>query len=172
MNQSHIYSPVYLGLGSNLNDPHSQSLKAISLIDESNQIQIEKISSFYQTKPLCLDEDPDQTPWYINSCIEISTSYKVEELFSFLQKIEEEMGRVKNKKWESRIIDIDILFFKNQIIKNDHLTIPHPEITNRSFVLIPLNEIAPDFIHPQFDKRISQIIKDKKFSKDEISKML
>lgn len=164
---------AYLGLGSNLNQPILQCQNAIDLIAKDPEIKILQQSSFYQTLPLAKDDKPidENTPWYINLCLEIETNYTVEELLNYLQEIENQMGRVRQKKWESRIIDLDILFLNQEIISEKNLIIPHPEVHKRSFTLIPLSEISPHLIHPQFDKSILELIDNLVINEGEIIKV-
>ena len=143
----------YLGLGSNMGDLKANLETAIEKINSITNSGVIKVSSFYSTKAWGYAEQAD----FLNAVIEVKTDYSPEEFLSFTQNIEKEMGRVKNFKYGPRVIDIDILFYGDKIINVPHLTIPHPEIENREFVLCPLNEIAPDFVHPVLKKSIKNI---------------
>jgi len=90
--------------------------------------------------------------------IRINTEYSLVDLFSFLKRIEKDLGREKTIKWGPREIDLDILFYNDLIYSDENLTIPHKGITDRDFVLIPLNEIDPDLVHPVTGKKISELI--------------
>jgi len=103
-------------------------------------------SSLYKTEPV---GGKDQ-PWFVNCVVEVRTVLKPRLLLSELKKIESDMGRQPAEKWGPRVIDLDILFYGQEIIREDDLTIPHPELHKRRFVLEPLNEIAPYIIHPVF----------------------
>lgn len=127
-----------------MNNPILQLNLAIEKIQQKPHIELLKKSSFYRTEPFGYKDQPD----FINAVIEIQTKLSSIELLNFLQKIENQMGRVRNIKWGERLIDLDILLYAEEIIHLPHLQIPHPGITERLFVLIPLQEIAPDLVLP------------------------
>lgn len=144
---------VYLLLGSNLHDPKKQIALAEKKI--SRQIgKIERKSSLYQTAAWGLHDQPD----FINRILICKTTLAPHEALSILLSIEKEMGRKRGQKNEPRIIDIDILLYGTTIINTDDLQIPHPRIPVRRFVLIPLNELSPDFRHPVLRKKISELL--------------
>ena len=147
-------STAYIGIGSNLGDSPSHCEAALSALDELPEIAIARKSSFYKTEPLGLKNQN----WFINAVIEIETSLTPEYLLDALLKIEQTIGRVRRKKWGPRVIDLDLLFYENIILKKPGLEVPHPEIANRSCVLIPMAEIQPDFFHPVFNRTIAQLI--------------
>ncbi|MGE4348768.1 MAG: 2-amino-4-hydroxy-6-hydroxymethyldihydropteridine diphosphokinase [Candidatus Berkiella sp.] len=132
---------VYIGLGSNLEDPVHQVKSAIDEISQIKEITLQCQSSLYQTKPL----GPKQ-PDFVNAVISVSTSLKPITLLDLLLDIEARRGRKREIKWGPRILDCDILLYGNQSIQMPTLTVPHPEMRKRSFVLIPFFEIAPNFI--------------------------
>ena len=137
---------AFLSIGSNLGDRSKNLLAAMDFIEKNEQIHIQAISNFYETEPLTLKAKA-QT-WYVNACLKIKTSLSPVQLLRFLQSIEVALGRIRSEKWEPRLIDLDILFFDDLIIKSNDLTLPHPELTKRRFVLEPLCDIAADCIHP------------------------
>jgi 2-amino-4-hydroxy-6-hydroxymethyldihydropteridine diphosphokinase len=143
----------YLGLGSNLGNREENIKNAISRLSSDPEIHITTRSSMIETKPY---GNIDQ-PYFINSVIEIDTDIPAENLFSKCITVENELGRKRNEKWGPRTIDIDILFYNDQIINSQKLTIPHPDLHNREFVLYSLNEICPDFIHPVINKKIKEL---------------
>ena len=129
---------VYLGLGSNLSDPLQQIHQAISKISAHSDLNILAYSSLYISQPM----GPQDQPEYFNAVLKINTLLKPIALLDKLQAIENITGRVrKDQRWEARIIDIDILLYNNEVIKNDRLTIPHYGLQEREFVVIPLTEI-------------------------------
>jgi 2-amino-4-hydroxy-6-hydroxymethyldihydropteridine diphosphokinase len=136
---------VFLGLGSNLNDREAYLENAISQLDADENIQVLMRSSILQTKAL---GDMAQ-PMYLNMVVEIETSLSPKELLNVCLEIEADNGRVRTEKWGPRTLDIDILFYGDEVVDTLGLRIPHPELIQRSFVLEPLAEIAPDFKHPK-----------------------
>lgn len=143
---------VCIALGSNLGRPIENIKKAYKLLD-SNKIKIVKASSFYQTEPYGVKEQSD----FINTVIIAETVLDLKDLFSLLKKIEKEMGREKAIRYGPRLIDIDIIFYNDLIYQDSTLTIPHPKMAERSFVLYPLAEIEPQMINPLLNKTISQL---------------
>jgi 2-amino-4-hydroxy-6-hydroxymethyldihydropteridine diphosphokinase len=147
---------IYLGLGSNIGDRAENIISALSFLQSSNFVKIKKISSFYETSPI----GPKQRKFY-NIAIRAITPLNPQGLLSLIKQIEKLIGRKKTLRWGPRVIDIDILFFKNIIITEKNLVIPHKEIQNRFFVLVSLNEIAGDFVCPLSNKKISVILNEK-----------
>lgn len=144
---------VFLGLGSNIGDRLNYISNAVFEIENNDKNSLITSSSLYETEPW----GEKQKNLFINIVIEISTSLFPDELLLFIKETENKLGRAVRSKWSEREIDIDILFFDDLVIKKKGLEIPHPEIPNRNFVLIPLNEIAPDFVHPVLKKKISDL---------------
>ena len=116
--------------------------------------EVLKESDIYETAAWGFLEQPS----FLNQVLLISTHFKAEELLEKLLMVELELGRKRIQKMGPRTIDIDILFYNNEIISSPNLTIPHPQIANRRFVLTPLNEIASDFVHPIFKKTVGQLL--------------
>ncbi len=133
---------IYLSLGSNVGNRSEQLNKAIELLNESGGVK--KISAVYETAAW---GNTNQPP-FLNLVLMMMTNDDSVNFMKKLLLIEEKMGRVRNQKWEARIIDIDILYFNSEIINDQELIVPHPHLQERKFVLEPLVEIAPDFIHP------------------------
>ena len=129
---------VFIGLGSNLQNPLYQVVKAIEEIKSHYDIRLLATSSLYKSRPVGPQDQSD----FINAVILIETKLKPENLLYDLQTIEKLHSRVRSKKWGPRTLDLDILMFENIIMKTKKLIIPHPEITNREFVLMPLLEIT------------------------------
>lgn len=129
---------AYLGLGSNI-EPRMEYLKnAAEKLNAHQKIRVKEKSSVYITKPYGYQEQDD----FLNAVVLIDTALKAEELLKSILQIEKDMGRTREKEWGPRKIDIDILFYNQLQYESDDLVIPHPEITKRAFVMIPLLEIA------------------------------
>ena len=150
-------SIVILALGSNLGDRFEHLQSALNALE--SVITIKKISSVYETPPFEMIAEQD----FLNLCLLGKTNLEPLELLEYCQELESKRGRSRsnlNKGYESRPLDIDILFYDDQVILEELLKIPHPEINNRNFVLKPLNEIAPNYIHPVSKKSICSMWKE------------
>jgi len=146
---------VYLILGSNLGDRIKNLQKATDHVSRDIG-EINDRSSIYETEPWGFNHESN----FINQILRINTSLKPEEVLGVIVRIEKLCGRrIKNKKYAAREIDIDILFYNNIVYKSDKLLIPHPDIQERMFVLVPMAELQPDFIHPVLQKPISYLKK-------------
>lgn len=146
-------TPIFILLGSNLGDRQGNLDRARHEISRSVG-EIITTSSVYKTAAWGNTHQPD----FYNQVIEIRSSHDPKKLILDTQMIEQKMGRTRKEKWGPRIIDIDILFHGDSVISNETLTIPHPEISNRRFTLLPLAEVAPDFIHPLLKKSVLQLL--------------
>jgi 2-amino-4-hydroxy-6-hydroxymethyldihydropteridine diphosphokinase len=139
-----------IALGSNLGDSRSILVSAINRLQMHPQIEILAVSNWYLTKPI----GPPQ-PDYVNGCVTIRTSLTPLELLRVLQAIEAEFGRVRQERWGARTLDLDLLLYETQIIDAPTLQLPHPRMVERAFVLVPLAEIAPDWIEPRSGQSIA-----------------
>lgn len=144
-----------LSLGTNLGDRYSNLTNAIQSLTLAGLIPY-SISSIYETEPWGYH---DSNP-YLNMTLRAQTQLDPNALLNTIKHIEQYYGRIPSQNYSSRTIDIDILFFNRQVIKTDQLTIPHPELSHRKFVLVPLNEIATDFIHPKFQMSIHHLLEE------------
>ncbi len=140
-------SLLYIGLGSNLNNPLAQLQTALQKIQQVAGFQLIKYSSFYQSPPMAGMKQPD----YINAVCLVKTELSPLQCLDILQAIEKQMGRVRGKKhWQARTLDLDILLYDLLKYSDERLTIPHYGMLERSFVIKPLLEIAPEAQHPDF----------------------
>lgn len=144
---------IYLIIGANLGDREQSLRKSLDLISDSCGTIVRK-SKIYETAPWGKEDQPR----FLNQAIEIYSDLSAETLMEILLSIEEEMGRRRIEKYGARLIDIDIIFFGNAIINQLNLSIPHPRMQNRKFVLVPLQEIAPAFIHPVLNKTVTELL--------------
>lgn len=142
---------AYLCLGSNLGAREKNLTWALSLL--SQEVNLKKVSSIYETAPVGYKEQP----LFLNLVCRITTNLNPGGLLRLAKTIESKMGRIPSFPNSPRPIDIDILFYDNQIIKTKDLTIPHPRLADRAFVLIPLAEIAPELVHPELGKSITEL---------------
>ena len=144
---------VYLLLGSNMGDSEQMLAVATNMI-EKNIGKLTKSSSIYRTAAWGKEEQPD----FLNQIIIVSSSLSSSTVLKEMFGIEKEMGRVRTTKNAARVIDIDMLFFNDEIIQTETLIVPHPQIQNRRFVLVPLAEISPDFQHPLLKKSSLELL--------------
>ncbi|MDG6896160.1 2-amino-4-hydroxy-6-hydroxymethyldihydropteridine diphosphokinase [Volucribacter amazonae] len=139
---------AYIALGSNLAQPIQQLNTALQAIAHLPDTRLEAVSSFYQSKPLGPQDQPD----YVNAVTCITTTLTPLALLDHLQQIEQQQGRVRLRRWGERTLDLDILLYGDLVLQTERLTIPHYDMQNREFVIIPLIEIAPDLILPNGKK--------------------
>ena len=144
---------VFIGIGSNLGDKEKNIKRAVNLLKD--KCKILKISSFYETEPVGYKEQD----WFLNCALKLETILKPKELLEFLQSIEKKLKRTRTIKNGPRTIDLDILFYDDKVIQQKNLIVPHPRLHKRLFVLEPLEEIAPDFVHPVLKKSIRKLFK-------------
>ena len=144
---------AYIGLGSNLEQPLEQVQTALSELDELPQTRLLQSSSLYRSDPMGPADQPD----YINAVAAVETSLTPDELLSELQNLEATHQRVRKERWGPRTLDLDLLLYGNVCINSEHLTVPHPGLSERNFVLMPLFEIAPDLILPD-NRTLSELV--------------
>ena len=146
---------AYLLIGGNMGDRLANLQNAqIAIQDQIGSIILS--SSIYETAAWGLEDQPR----FLNQALIIETNYTAQEVLKKLLSIEQSMGRIRQQPLGPRIIDLDIIFFNDQIIHTEDLTIPHPQMQKRNFVLTPLNEITPEFIHPELKQTINQLLID------------
>jgi 2-amino-4-hydroxy-6-hydroxymethyldihydropteridine diphosphokinase len=145
---------VFIGFGSNLGDRCKICLEAIDLLRAHPQITVERVSSFYKTEPVGMaDQD-----WFLNGVVRCNTTMTAESLLAVTAEIEQALGRVRHKRWGPRTLDLDLLLFDDIRHVSALLSIPHPRLHERRFVLVPLAELAPAWVHPVLAKTIQQLL--------------
>ncbi len=143
---------AYIGIGSNVGDRDANCRKAIQLLDEAGRVV--GISSFYRTEPVGYHEQED----FINAVAAIETDRTPDDLLRVCHAIEDRLGRKRGLRWGPRTADLDILLYGSQVVNQPGLSIPHPRMAMRKFVLIPLVEIAPDAVNPQLHRTAAQLL--------------
>ncbi len=144
---------VYVALGSNLGDREAYLWQALGLLSAEPAVKVRRVSSFYETKPVGNLEQPD----FLNAVVQLACSLSPLELLRTLQAIEIRLGRERLVPWGPRTIDMDLLLFGQETVEEPGLTVPHPRLLERDFVLVPLAEIAPDLILPD-GRRLPEIV--------------
>ncbi len=154
-----MYAPLintaYISTGSNMGEKHDNCRKALDALNRTDTVAVESISRFYLTEPM---EYEDQ-PWFVNAAAKVRTSLGPVDLLAMLKSFEIKYGRKDNGiRFGPRPLDFDIIFFNDLVIETEQLIVPHPRMHNREFVLRPINDLAPELIHPVFNKNIRQLL--------------
>ncbi len=144
---------AYIGLGANLDDRKSNIDRALEMLDQNESIKVERTSGIIETEALGYEDQPR----YLNAVAEVKTILNAKDLFGVMSGIETSLGRVRQAKWSSRTIDLDLLLFGDRIIESPELTVPHSQMHLRSFVLTGLSQIAGDVIHPVLKVSVAEL---------------
>jgi len=145
---------AYLGLGSNEGNRHQYLLDAIQILEQHDEVTVANQSTVHETAPVSHIEQGD----FLNQVVQVETALDPPSLLRVCLDTEASLGRVREERWGPRTIDIDILFYGDDIIELNGLTIPHPEVHKRSFMLTPLAEIAPEHVHPVLKSSIAAML--------------
>ncbi len=145
---------VYIGVGSNLGDKLENCLKAIEMVDNISGCRLIAQSDFFRTEPVGVEGHD----WYVNGVISIEADIPAHQLLNSLLAIEAGLGRERKKKWDPRTIDLDILLLGQDIIEENDLTVPHPFMHSRKFVLVPMVQLSPDLVHPTLGKTMTDLL--------------
>lgn len=144
---------VFIAIGSNLGDREENIIDAINLLI-ANGVDVKNISSIIETKPYGNVKQPD----FLNCVVDAYTALPPRMLLETLKAIEKQLGRTRTIHWGPRTIDLDIIFYDELVIDTPDLKIPHPDMQNRLFVLEPLNQLAPNFVHPVLNKTVRELL--------------
>ena len=147
---------AFIGIGSNLGVPAENCERAIRLLTAHTEIEVVAQSSLYESEPV---GKTDQN-WFVNAAVAMKTSLAPEALLDAILTIEKGFGRERREKWGPRIIDLDLLAYEDHVTSSNALTLPHPEMTKRRFVLLPLSEFAGDYLHPVENKTIQDLLQE------------
>jgi 2-amino-4-hydroxy-6-hydroxymethyldihydropteridine diphosphokinase len=150
---------AYIALGSNIGDRQANIRSAIERLGQTPGVSVKRVSSLLENPAVGMDDD---APPFLNAAAEIETTLGSHALLRRLLEIEREMGRQRRERWEPRVIDLDLLLFGNQIISSQELIVPHPLMHERRFVLEPLAELVPNFVHPTLQMTIAGLLEDAK----------
>jgi 2-amino-4-hydroxy-6-hydroxymethyldihydropteridine diphosphokinase len=145
---------AYIGFGSNLGAKLENCRDAIRRMEQIAGCHVASQSSFYRTEPVGVSGQD----WYLNGVLDLETDLSPRELLHALLDIETAMGRIRRKRWDSRIIDLDILLYEREVVDEDDLKVPHPLLHLRRFVLVPMVQLAPDLMHPVLKKPMRQLL--------------
>ena len=145
---------AYIGFGSNIDDRFNYITQALQLLLEADDVSLIQISSLYETEPVGYEAQD----WFLNGVVAIDTDRPVHQLLALLKKIEEAVGREHRARWGPREVDLDLLIYDQYRMNTLDLTVPHPEMHLRSFVLVPFAEIAPDILHPILQQNIQTLL--------------
>ena len=145
---------AFIGLGSNLGDREANIRQALQFLEQLPETTIVRGSSLYDTEPVGVSDQPN----FLNGVVQIETHLAPRQLLWNLMLIERRLGRVRTQPWGPRVIDVDLLLYGDEVVDEDDLQVPHPLMTQRSFVMVPLVEIEPLLVHPVTNQTMLSIL--------------
>ncbi|MBN1845226.1 MAG: 2-amino-4-hydroxy-6-hydroxymethyldihydropteridine diphosphokinase [Sedimentisphaerales bacterium] len=149
------YKTAYIGIGSNLGDRARTIAQALALLNYTDMIWVVQVAGLVETDPI---GGPAGQGSYLNSVAQLHSCMSARELLQFLHRIEARLGRTRRRRWGPRSIDLDLLLFEDQVIREPDIQVPHPRMHERRFVMAPLAQIAPHLVHPVLHKTVRQIL--------------
>lgn len=152
MSQGILKHTAFVALGSNLGDRQGNLNRAVELLQQHG-VEVLKVSTFIETEPYGVTDQPR----FLNGACMVKTELSPLELLRLLLSVEKEMGRVRLRHWGERNIDLDLLLYEGVIMDTEELRLPHPDMANRDFVMLPLAELAPSLIHPVLQKKMQEL---------------
>ncbi len=152
MSQGILKHTAFVALGSNLGDRQGNLNRAVELLKQHG-VEVLKVSTFIETEPYGVTDQPR----FLNGACMVKTDLSPLELLRLLLSVEKEMGRVRLRHWGERNIDLDLLLYEGVIMDTEELRLPHPDMANRDFVMLPLAELAPSLIHPVLQKTMQEL---------------
>lgn len=153
-----------IAFGSNVGDREGNLRRAIEMV--SQKMSLIRMSPVYETEPMYYENQG----WFLNCVVAVETNLKPRSLLEALQAVEGELGRQRTVRYGPRVIDLDILFYGDEVVSEPGLEIPHPKIAERPFVLVPLNDVRPELVHPVLRKKVSELLSSLKLGKRVVKK--
>lgn len=150
-----VFDGVFIGIGANLGDRKKTLQEAVLLLNAESNVSVVAVSSVYETDPVGVLDQPK----FLNAVLQIETDFCAQDLLDCLLAVEKRFGRVRKIHWGPRTLDLDILFFRDAIIHQPGLKVPHPHLHEREFVLVPLCDLVPDVIHPILNESLHALAK-------------
>lgn len=153
---------AYIGIGTNLGDRREYLRQGLLRLHQPKEIRITRISSVYETQPVGGVEQPE----FLNMVVEVNTTLPPESLLSVMLEVEKALHRVRDVRWGPRTLDLDLLLYEDQVLATERLTLPHPRMTERGFVIIPLREVAGDKRIPAYGKTVEELVDQAHFTEE------